>query len=185
MKPFPKKLLEGRHTKSCFNLGDLQCKADSQKGTETFTCSTDFSVNCELSCSRKSTIDENILPSKITTTNADKKAKERKYKEFYKTEICKAFASENKCEFGASCTFAHGEKELKQRKVSIKYRTKDCDKFNLAGYCQYGPRCQYKHFDEKKESDKVRLDLVLKGLPFVTFSDCRKSLLDSIIFKFV
>lgn len=65
----------------------------------------------------------------------------------YKTEICKNFEINKKCQWGDQCCFAHGRKDLREKmNLNSQYKTKICKNYHFKGYCQYGSRCQYFHF---------------------------------------
>jgi len=71
-------------------------------------------------------------------------------KQKYKTELCKAWELNAKCEYDDKCTFAHGEKELREVKRGSSYKTQTCRSFNEKGYCNYGKRCQYTHYSPRE-----------------------------------
>jgi len=80
----------------------------------------------------------------------------------FKTEICRNFKENGKCQYDDLCQFAHGRNELrlKDRHMNVsqdvvrhnKYKTKLCQKFWIQGYCAYGPRCNFIHNDNERQS---------------------------------
>jgi hypothetical protein len=71
--------------------------------------------------------------------------KEKRKRDAFKTEMCKAFLRQGHCQFGNDCRFAHRTEELRVRSVHPRYKTELCRNFSLYGICIYGARCQFIH----------------------------------------
>ena len=68
------------------------------------------------------------------------------YKLKIKTELCKSWVKDKRCQYGNSCAFAHGEHELQKKKhVPSRYKTKLCQQYHENFDCPYGKRCQFIH----------------------------------------
>ena len=63
----------------------------------------------------------------------------------YKTELCRSYQYNRRCDYGDECLYAHGIMDLKQSPRHPKYRSKKCYSFHLKGFCLYGSRCQFLH----------------------------------------
>ncbi|KAL4480808.1 hypothetical protein ABPG72_001677 [Tetrahymena utriculariae] len=64
----------------------------------------------------------------------------------YKTEMCKNWVENGKCNYGDKCKFAHGKNELVQKVAANKhFKTKKCKQYYESCVCNYGPRCHFVH----------------------------------------
>ena len=84
--------------------------------------------------------------NKKEKNNAQFKGEAKDFKIKYKTELCKFFEIDGKCQFGDKCAYAHGIENLRSKVTNTTaYRTKKCTQFFEKGYCPYGNRCQFAH----------------------------------------
>ncbi len=67
-----------------------------------------------------------------------------------KTQLCREFEEQGKCDFGLQCDFAHGVEEL--RKSNPLFRTKPCRRYVQSGQCANGNNCNFIHTDNAKDS---------------------------------
>ena len=106
--------------------------------------------------SENSTGDESSQEKKKKKNKKNKKNKKEKNGQFkgeakdfkikYKTELCKFFEIDGKCQYGDKCAYAHGIENLRSKVTNTTaYRTKKCTQFFEKGYCPYGNRCQFAH----------------------------------------
>ena len=58
----------------------------------------------------------------------------------YKTSLCRAYSTNQRCNQGERCTFAHGDQDLRQ---SIKV----CQNWE-AGFCKFGENCRFTHNED-------------------------------------
>lgn len=82
----------------------------------------------------------------------------------YKTQLCKNFLTEQGCQYGDKCQFAHGPQELRTmnsqpgmqemlkpmqqyQKNIINYKIVKCKNWEKDGTCKYGSRCSFAHGD--------------------------------------
>lgn len=84
----------------------------------------------------------------------------------YKTAMCKNFTTDNGCQYGEKCQFAHGVNELRTytggmasaqmfkpiqqlQKNIMNYKIVKCKNFEKDGACKYGSHCSFAHGDNE------------------------------------
>ena len=90
----------------------------------------------------------------------------------YKTMMCKNYNTEQGCQYGEKCQFAHGVEELRtyhgngtqpqaqpgmppqqqMQKNIMNYKIVKCKNFEKDGVCKYGSHCTFAHGDEELRS---------------------------------
>ena len=89
----------------------------------------------------------------------------------YKTMLCKNYNTEQGCQYGEKCQFAHGVEELRtyhgngaqpqtqpgmpqqqMQKNIMNYKIVKCKNFEKDGVCKYGSHCTFAHGDEELRS---------------------------------
>ncbi|KAJ1566522.1 hypothetical protein HK405_009461 [Cladochytrium tenue] len=78
----------------------------------------------------------------------------------HKTEMCRTFAAQGSCPYGARCQFAHSEEELRSVSRHPKWKTALCKRYWNTGSCPFDAECSFIHFLDEAS---VLLDL---------FGDC-------------
>ena len=109
------------------------------------SCSENSSTSDEKSPEKQYNQKENFIHKK-KGNKAPFKGEAKDFKIKYKTELCKFFEIDGKCQFGDKCAYAHGIENLRSKVTNTTaYRTKKCTQFFEKGYCPYGNRCQFAH----------------------------------------
>lgn len=93
--------------------------------------------------------------------------------EKYKTELCKNWIEQGRCNYGKKCRFAHGRHELVEKNVKqkIRYRSRQCNTFFTTGMCPYGVRCMFAH--EQRTLAEINSEYhYSKFLKFPEFMEC-------------
>lgn len=67
----------------------------------------------------------------------------------YKTELCRSWMDQGRCNYGERCQYAHGEHEKRSVPRHPKYKTEMCQSFHKSGYCPYGARCHFIHSESE------------------------------------
>lgn len=96
--------------------------------------------------------------STTTTTTLSAARKQlsapEKAKVLYKTELCRSWELQQKCDYGTKCQFAHGKEELRQLPKHKNYKTELCRMFHQNQQCPFGSRCAFIH-DEPRALSRV------------------------------
>ncbi|CAJ0582021.1 unnamed protein product, partial [Mesorhabditis spiculigera] len=82
------------------------------------------------------------IATPLQTANAQAAPKNPK---LYKTEMCRTWMEQGRCNYGERCQYAHGEHEKRYVPRHPKYKTEMCQSFHKTGYCPYGHRCHFIH----------------------------------------
>ena len=70
---------------------------------------------------------------------------QQKNPKLYKTELCRSWMENGRCNYGERCQYAHGDREKRPVPRHPKYKTDPCQSYHKTGYCPYGPRCHFVH----------------------------------------
>ncbi|CAJ0950375.1 unnamed protein product, partial [Mesorhabditis belari] len=76
-------------------------------------------------------------------------AQQPKNPKLYKTEMCRTWIEQGRCNYGDRCQYAHGEHEKRYVPRHPKYKTEMCQSFHKTGYCPYGHRCHFIHSESE------------------------------------
>lgn len=94
----------------------------------------------------------------------------------FKTEMCKNWEENGRCNYGRKCKFAHGKHELMDKALVNKdrYKSKCCNTFHTEYYCPYGSRCLFIH-QNKKLQDIIKFSFFRRKLHTINFAELIES----------
>lgn len=96
----------------------------------------------------------------------------------YKSELCKKFITEGRCNYFFKCRFAHGVSDLLVKSRDVKSKA-ECPSFSKVGFCKYGTKCELTH-SNKKDSTRFQDNITLTDLLHFTKKEGRLQVFNEI-----